>query len=237
MALPGTAQRYRLGASSFAFSAANGATSFAIQCELAGLHIIVDHGITLAVAGLPQRGLNRDCLGRQIGQQMIGSHIDGIDIGFATCILAAQFSTRDLSRLWSDACIIVFGVRCPRCQEQCSDTGYEETGHRGLGFIFRSIRSAHFSLAMWGNFAQRGNSIALVKSPLQCGALGHRLQQRSCSSSCSSPGVWTRAHRHIHFRVSSAACAVPVARSSAAIPDRSSFITQHAFPFSGVSPL
>jgi predicted PolB exonuclease-like 3'-5' exonuclease len=27
-------------------------------------------------------------------------------------------------------------MRCPRCQEQCSDTGYEETGHRGLRFIF-----------------------------------------------------------------------------------------------------
>jgi hypothetical protein len=39
------------------------------------------------------------------------------------------------------------GVRCPRCQEQRSDTGYEETGHRGLGFIFSSIRSVHFMLA------------------------------------------------------------------------------------------
>jgi hypothetical protein len=32
-------------------------------------------------------------------------------------------------------------------RQQHSDTGYEETGHRGLGFIFSSIRSAHFMLA------------------------------------------------------------------------------------------
>jgi hypothetical protein len=74
--LPGTMQRYRLGAASFAFSAANEAALFAIQCELAGLNVIADHGITLAVAGLPQRGLNRDCMGGQIGQQMIGSDIE-----------------------------------------------------------------------------------------------------------------------------------------------------------------
>jgi hypothetical protein len=30
---------------------------------------------------------------------------------------------------------------------QRSDVGYEETGHRGFGFIFSSIRSAHFMLA------------------------------------------------------------------------------------------
>jgi len=34
-----------------------------------------------------------------------------------------------------------------RCQEQRSDTGYEGASHRGLGFIFSSIRSAHFMLA------------------------------------------------------------------------------------------
>jgi len=34
-----------------------------------------------------------------------------------------------------------------RCQEQRSDTGYEGASHRGLGFIFSSIHSAHFMLA------------------------------------------------------------------------------------------
>ena len=58
--------------------------------------------------------------------------------------------------------INLFGVRCPCCQEQRSDNGYEETGHRGLGFIFSSIRSAHFTLAAKGNFAHRGVSIAFA---------------------------------------------------------------------------
>ena len=58
--------------------------------------------------------------------------------------------------------IVGLGLCRPRCQEQRSDTGYEETGHRGLGFIFSSIRSAHFTLAAKGNFAHRGVSIALA---------------------------------------------------------------------------
>jgi len=69
-------------------------------------------------------------------------------------------------------------------QEQRSDTGYEETGYRGLGFIFSSIRSAHFTLASKGNFAHRGVSMALAQSPLQIGAFGHRLQH------CSDQSIW-----------------------------------------------
>jgi len=47
-------------------------------------------------------------------------------------------------------------------KEQPRDTGYEETGHRGLGFIFSSIRSAHFTLASKGNFAHRRTDIAFA---------------------------------------------------------------------------
>jgi hypothetical protein len=63
------------------------------------------------------------------------------------------------------AAVIITGrisVRCPRCQEQRSDTGYEGASHRGPGFIFSSIRSAHFTLAAKGNFAHRGVSIAFA---------------------------------------------------------------------------
>jgi hypothetical protein len=49
-----------------------------------------------------------------------------------------------------------------RCQKQRGDTGYEETGHRGPGFIFSSIRSAHFTLASKGNFAHRGTDMAFA---------------------------------------------------------------------------
>jgi hypothetical protein len=47
-------------------------------------------------------------------------------------------------------------------KEQRSDTGYEETGHRDPGFIFSSIRSAHFTLASKGNFAHRGTDMAFA---------------------------------------------------------------------------
>src|SRR5262249_7382658 len=61
---------------------------------------------------------------------------------------------------------------------------------------------------------------------------GHCLQHCSCSSICSSLGVCGKEQRHTHFRVSSAACAVPVARNSAATPaKKAAFIA--LCPYSG----
>src|SRR5215831_9466836 len=81
---------------------------------------------------------------------------------FDKSIIRVATIRNQVARRW----MVVNFLRCfsdrPRCQEQRSDTGYEETGYCGLGFIFSSIRSAHFTLASKGNFAHRGTDIAFA---------------------------------------------------------------------------